>query len=195
MTKRIVSFIYGFTEGEWQGHRFRKALAVADYSITKDVRSADIIIAHSGGCYYVPLDLRDDQLVILINPTYWPGKPLARRAAAMSLQIVKAIRCGNEPLFQLHKTFRNLGYLFWHSGKNYEIIRRAKKFELPVEAKHRNTIIIRNLHDPWLTPDLKNLKRLNPHLQILELSGEHDDCWVHPERYINLLQSESERLT
>jgi hypothetical protein len=82
--------------------------------------------------------------------------------------LLRAVRRGNEPLFQLHKTARNIGYLVWHAGKNHAMVQRARKYELPAEAAHERTVLIRNKQDPWLTPNLDDLKQINPHLEIIE---------------------------
>jgi len=186
---KTVAFIYGFTEGKWHGHRFRKALQDKAYEILYNPRIADVIIAHSAGCYHVPIDLRHDQQVLFINPTYWPGKPLLFRAFKMFGQLVIAVRLGNHPLYQLQKTAHNLWYLVWHADSNRDMVKRAKKFELPVEIKHRHTTLVRNQHDPWLTPDLDDLKKLNKNLRIVHMPGWHDHCWEFPEQYLHLIQS------
>lgn len=184
-----VAFIYGFTEGEWHGKRFRKVLRENGYEIVYNPHVADIIIAHSGGCYHVPIDLKPSQKVLLINPTYWPGKPLLLRALKMFGQLITAVRIGNRPLYQLQKTVHNLWYLVWHADTNRDMVKRAHKFELPVEIKHNPTTLVRNLHDPWLTPKLDDLKQINPQLRIVCMPGWHDHCWEFPEAYLHLLQS------
>lgn len=186
---KTVALMYGFTEGQWHGRLFRKELSRRGYKLVADPHQADIVIAHSGGCYYVPLDLHPDQLVVLIDPTYWPHKSLATRARTMTLRLIRAIRPGNRPLYHLQKTTHNLGYLLRHGDKNQAMIRRAHKYNLEAEISHTRIILVRNHDDPWLTPDLKHLKKINPRLKLVELPGEHDDLWLHPDSYIDLIQS------
>jgi hypothetical protein len=183
----LVHIVYGFTEGNWHGKKFRRALRDRGYSMTHDITRADYVIAHSGGCYDVP-PLADNQRLMLINPTYWPGRSLAERAKNMSQQIVKSIRPGNKPFYHLYKTLRNIGYLFYHHRTNQFMIRRSKTFNLEQEIKHGKTLLVRNDHDPWITPDLDRLQSLNKQLHIARLPGEHDDCWLHPEPYIDYLE-------
>jgi pimeloyl-ACP methyl ester carboxylesterase len=179
--------IFGFTEGSWHGKRMRRELHKRGVVITKRVSDADYVIAHSGGCFEVP-PLKEHQILMLINPTYWPGKPLHVRGRQMTGQLIKAVRPGNNPLFHLRKTAHNLTYLFTRAKRNKFIAKRAGTYDLETEIKHVNTILIRNQDDPWLTPELNYLQEINPHLRIVRMPGGHDDCWQHPARYMQILQ-------
>ncbi|HET6924775.1 MAG TPA: alpha/beta hydrolase [Candidatus Saccharimonadales bacterium] len=191
MTPKTVAIIFGFTEGEWHGKRFRRHLREAGYEVIKKAADADIIIAHSGGCYYVPRDLTTTQQVMLIDPPYWPARTIVRRGNNMLLHMTLQVRPGNEPFYQVHKTARNIAYLVRHARTNLAMMRHARVFNLADNIAHPHTILVHNEEDPWLTPDLAHLKRINPYLRIHHLPGGHDDCWWHPEHYINLLQSDS----
>lgn len=181
-----VKIIYGFTEGEWHGKKFRRLLREQGHTIVKDASTADIIIAHSGGCYNMPTP-RKEQRVMLINPPYWPGKSLKERGGNMIKHLASSVRPGNQPFYQLHKTSRNAVYLIRHQRTNKEMLLRAQTYNLAEQISHPHIILVRNYDDPWLTPDLAHLKAINPKLIIRSLSGGHDDCWLHPEPYINLL--------
>jgi len=185
-----VTIIYGFTEGAWHGKRFRRVFREHGYSVTERAAEADIIIAHSAGAFYVPKSLRSDQLLILIDPPYWPERPIMLRSRNMVLHMIQSIRKDNHPFYQLHKTVHNFVYLVRHQALNREMIRHARTFDLAAELKHPRTILVRNRHDPWLTPDLEHLKLIQPKLRIRQLPGGHDDCWHNPQRYVNLLQSD-----
>ena len=62
-------------------------------------------------------------------------------------------------------------------------------FDLESDVMHPHTIVVRNSNDPWITPKLNKLARLNPHMRIVQLPGDHDDIWLNPKPYIDLLQS------
>lgn len=189
MGRKTVAFIYGFTEGEWHGKRFRHLLREKGHEVVKDPLAADIIIAHSGGVFYVPKPLKNHQLLVIINPPYWPERPVTERARNMILHMMRSVYPGNGPLFQLYKTTWNFRYLIHHTKTNREMIARISTYDLENEISHPNTILVRNAHDPWLTPQLDGLKDINPVLRIHHLSGGHDDCWLRPETYINLIES------
>lgn len=183
-----VAFLYGFTEGAWHGKRFRKVLRRKGFKVIRDVHQADIVIAHSGGAFYV-YSLRPEQQLVLFNPPYWPEKPVKTRAGNMVKHMVRSIRKGNAPFYQVHKTARNFVYLVRHARTNLDMLEQAYMFDLSKLITHTNTTLVHNTDDPWLTEDLDGLKKHNPHLSIIHKSGGHDDCWVRPERYIHLLQS------
>jgi hypothetical protein len=184
-----VAILPGFSEGYWHTKRLRRALKRAGFSHSLSPSEADIVIAHSAGCYVVP-PLRDEQLLVLINPTYWPGKSLGSRGSTMTWQILQAVRPGNQPFYQLHKTAHNILNLVRNPRSHLALAAKASSFDLEQVVTHSKTIIIRNQSDPWLTPHLDHLTQINPGLSITTLPGGHDDCWQHPEPYVNLLQSE-----
>lgn len=181
--------MYGFTEGKWHGKRLRQCLRRHGYRIARRPDRADIVIAHSGGCLDTPI-LPESTILMLVNPPYWPGRHLLSRAHNMVLQLLRAVEPGNQPMFHITKTFRNLFYLFWHGATNFRMVRESFIFNLEDEVRHQRTILVRNENDPWLTPELDQLVQINPHVQIVRLPGDHDNMWLHPEPYVNLLQSD-----
>jgi hypothetical protein len=188
-TSKSVALLYGFSEGPWHGKKFSGQLRKAGYTITQHPREADIVIAHSGGAYFVPdLDLRREQRLVCINPTYWPGRPLWKRTLVMTGRFIGSIRPGNRPFYQLYKSLHNVSNLLLHFRTNCRIVARAKSFDLRTVITHPDTLLIRTYDDPWIQPNLEELVVLNPTLRIVEVVGEHDACWLNPTPYINLLQ-------
>ena len=183
---KSIFLIVGFTEGGWHVRRFEKSLKRRGFTITKDVAKAHFVVAHSGGCYTIP-PLSDEQVLMLINPTYWPGKALNLRGGAMTLQLLRAVRPGNNPLYHLWKTIHNLFYLFYHHRLNMVMVQQSRWYSLEQSINHHKTILVRNQNDPWLTHELDDLQRLHPKLKIERLAGDHDDCWLNPGPYIDLL--------
>lgn len=187
---KSVAIIVGFTEGKWHARRLEKALRARGHTVVSDFTNADVIFAHSGGCYSVPLNLKPHQLVMLVNPTYWPGRSVPERGRVMVQQALRLLLPGYHPLYHFWKALHNVCYFFWHAGQNLAIIRHAPRYNLEQELQHKHTILVRNQDDPWLTPDFRDLQAIHPHLQVIELPGDHADCWLHPDRYIDLLELE-----
>jgi len=75
---KTVAVVEGWAGGPKLSHRLRKTLSQADFRIIKKVRQADVIFAHSTGCYRLPKDLVAE-LIILLDPPYWPGRSIAGR--------------------------------------------------------------------------------------------------------------------
>ena len=73
MPGQTVAVIPGFGEGAWHQKRLLNAFEKLGYIAEADAAQADIIIAHSAGCFYLP-KVRPQQQVVLIGPPYWPGR-------------------------------------------------------------------------------------------------------------------------
>lgn len=69
---------YGGFEGSWHGKKLRSALVDRGFSISRNCSDAEIIIAHSGGCFLVP-ESNCANIMILVGFPYWPGKSIASR--------------------------------------------------------------------------------------------------------------------
>lgn len=63
---KTVALIPGFTEGKWHTKRFKRALVRRGYHFVLQADHADIVIAHSGGCYEIPA-LRPNTYIDLIE--------------------------------------------------------------------------------------------------------------------------------
>lgn len=183
-----VYLAYGYSEGKWHSKRLRRALKRRGYNIERSLKHADVVIGHSGGCYDIPA-LRDKQLLMLINPPYWPERSIAERVTTITWQLIRAIRPGNHPIYHAKKLWWHCIYFVIRRRHNHRIADRTITFDLATEVNHSRTILVRNNDDPWLTPDLGKLQTLHPHLQIKRLPGDHDDCWRHPDRYIDLIEA------
>jgi hypothetical protein len=187
---KTVAFLYGALEGPAHGKRFQQALTQAGYAVTPDPSSADIVVAHSGGCMLVPLD-KPGQTTLLINPTYWPGNVPRKQAARKSMQDCRQYGTRNA-LRQLQHHLWNVWYLLTDWRHSRELLRAAKRFDFPndIAIPAGRVIVVRNEHDPWLTDNLGALQQAHPNIQLVHLPGNHDDCWYNPQIYVNLLQSE-----
>jgi hypothetical protein len=180
--------LVGFTEGKWHIKRFENGLRRHGFSLTTDMTEADCVITHSAGCYVIP-PLAEHQILMLINPTHWPGRSLGRSAVVMIQQMLLSVRPGNYFWHHLRKSLHNVFYLVYRWGANWQIVRQAPVFSLEQSINHPRTILVRNQADPWLTPNLDVIQQQHPKLTIVRLPGDHDDCWLHPRPYIELLEN------
>lgn len=180
--RRGICILYGFCEGR---HLAKPALGVfeaAGYRIVHDPKQADTIIAHSGGWYLLPKGLAD-QHIIIVGPTYWSGK-----------SIVRALIQKNRNDFRLHRGDRNLRtwlrkfswnvIYFWNMPNNLRML-HGRKGGTFWHAK--NVTLVRNREDSFCTPDLASLPFVHPP-RFIELPGQHDDIWLHPRRYVYILE-------
>jgi hypothetical protein len=67
---KTVAIIYGWTGGSWSTRQFRGELQKAGFKVISNREKANIIIAHSAGCYRVP-NKASAQFILLIHRFMW----------------------------------------------------------------------------------------------------------------------------
>lgn len=177
-----VCILYGLCEGKRIGTPFERAARAAGFRIVRNPEVADIIVGHSGGCFAVP-PISRAKLVVLIGLPHWPGKSTLR---ALIQKIALDARTGRGRLPQLaHKTFWNVVY-FGNFANNWRMWRGKNSGN----CRHitARTVLIRNQKDTFCTPNFANLPFQTPPA-LLAVDGQHDDCWLHPERYLAIIKA------
>lgn len=170
---KTYAVVYGFAEGRRNARLLEFFLGNAGYLPADKIQSADLVIAHSGGCFLLPDDL-PAQNILLVNPTLWPHKKLV------------------VSLFEKHRTekmrftarIRSIFYALVHPINNIRMFFGRKVANLP--PIRQGTYIVRNHQDPYLSP-LVAQKLAEQGYSLHELPGRHDDLWIHPKPYISLI--------
>ena len=171
--------------------QFRKALANAGFSVIKDRKSANVVIAHSAGIYAIPVHSAAT-LLMLIGPTYWPGQPLIKRMVRHTRTSRRYHVTNFGWRYYLWKKSLEVYYFFrrhiymWHGIRNNNRLARLNQL---ISLPGRRTIIVRNKDDPFSSPELKQ-KIKNKNMRFIELPGVHDDYVTNPKPYIDLLLKE-----
>lgn len=189
--KKKVALLYGIGEGDYQGRAFVAALQKAGFKVTRDENAADILVTHSAGCWFLPLDYKSKKIVC-IGPPYWPGRPLALNTLRKVLIDFWDMARDGAVLAWLNKTAMNLAYIVRYiilkifTGR-YKI--RQHRFYRALGL--RQMYIIRNRHDAFLTPDAEVviMKNLGKRVHIHHLPGQHDSCWRDPAPYVQFISS------
>ncbi len=189
MSGQNVKIQYGIFSGERTGKRFRKALRKAGYRIVKDANQADIIIAHSAGCFWLPT-APTHQKLLLIDPPYWPGKPIRDRAAAFGKTHLQFLSYGYTIRYWITRNLWGLYYAIRDFRRTSAIIKFAQIYDLDETIENHQVLLVRNEQDDFLTPYLQTLQSHHPTLRIVVVPGDHDDCMFNPQPYVDLLQSE-----
>ena len=189
MSKPTVFIIYGFAEGPWQGRLFRRQLGKYGWVTIDEVENADIVIAHSGGCFYLP-EPRKDQLTVLINPPYWPDKSLLRSGLESAWHNFAVLLKAEVPTgFWLKKTAWNAFYVIVGIRKTLLIAVNARRRKFYLALKQCEVLLIRSEHDPWLSPDTPQLLRGKARIIWRKAPGWHDHCWLYPDKYVEMIKS------
>lgn len=180
-----VFISYGFAEGDWNSRLLHEELREYDHTITTDISNADVVIAHSGGCFLVPAEKQYD-LLLLVNTTYWPERSIFTRIRN-KISKDTAHTCKQYGVVAwLNKTVRNIGYGLVHPGRARAMYIGMKGSSVPT-VNARRIVVIRNRNDPWLSQSFHEVFTI-PEATFISLPGEHDDIWENPERYVQLLK-------
>jgi hypothetical protein len=174
------AIIYGLNGGSLPGRKLSRLFKEAGWKPAKQAGEADLIIAHSAGCWLIPPSA-EPKLVMYVGMPLAQATPRRTWAAANKVAFQKGgikhslkIRAQNA-YYQVRQPRRNLG-----------IIRRAKTAQ-PVIFPKAQSIFIANRHDPWLKSETLQTYLDNQEWAFISLPGVHDDIWKHPERYAAII--------
>src|SRR5205814_9737296 len=117
-----------FCEGKRLAGELKKAIEQGGFVLVPDACDADIVIAHSAGCFLVPNDTRAT-LVVLIGLTFWPGKTLGSRGRQKIRMEYNLFRRKGQLGAWLVKTFWN-GFYFWNVPQDLVMWRRHRLQEV-----------------------------------------------------------------
>jgi hypothetical protein len=177
-----VAIIYGLSEGPLIGRQMRQALKAANFQVT-NAQNADIIIAHSGGCFTIPKNYRAS-LIILVGVPFWPGKGILR-STIDSILPFKQNR-------QNHSIPNWLAIISWHALYSFRLIHNLKiwRDRRPGRLWRIKTrlVLVRNDYDAYCTPELSALPFQTKPVATIKLLGNHDNLWRNPKPYIDILK-------
>ncbi|HSW99194.1 MAG TPA: hypothetical protein VLF71_05135 [Candidatus Saccharimonadales bacterium] len=162
-----------------------RALQNAGHEIIRDPYQADVVFAHSGGCFLVPPDL-PARRVVMVGLTYWPGKSIVRALIQKNANDFHAHRGDRNLRAWAHKFTWNTVY-FWNMAHNVRMLRARARGEFWHATHATHATVVRNKEDSFCAPNLASLPFTHPP-HLVELAGQHDDCWLHPERYLAVIQ-------
>ena len=186
---KTIAIIYGWAEGSWQSKRLRKNLLRNGFQIAKNAASADIVITHSFGCYLAPEKL-NAKLVVLINPAYWPRRSLATSTIKKQKEDLLNTHRHSGLIWWASKLLYNGWYILSRPLVSYYVATRHDVKNIPRPKLGRRVLIIRNLMDTFCPPNIKELLKDTGDYTLVKLPGGHDDCWMSPGPYVDLLLKE-----
>ena len=184
-----VAVIPGIFSGKHTARPLTKALERAGYKVVSDTAQADIVVAHSAGCFELPA-IQPHQKLMLVNPPYWPGRTAQERFHSRMRRNFHFREYGYSMQAWLVRNLWGVFYAITEPRRTRRIMRAAPAYDLESVVRGRTVLLVRNEHDDWLTPDLDQLQKANPSLRMAHLPGDHDDINYNPKPYVDLLQSE-----
>jgi hypothetical protein len=179
-SKLRFAYSYGLVGGQANSRKMTKLLHNAGYHLAKTPSEADIIIAHSAGCWLIPRDV-SPKIVIYI------GMPLVQSNLRQSFLSANLLSFKREYILRTLRTKLLTSYYSLRQPvRNLNIIRMAKTAK-PVLVPEAVTVFIANRHDPWPQSEkLENYTKKYP-WTFINMSGTHDDIWEHPDRYVAII--------
>jgi hypothetical protein len=185
---KTVAIIYGWTGGSWSTRQFRGELQKAGFKVISNREKANIIIAHSAGCYRVP-NKASAQLILLIGVAYWPEKRLRSRVLNRFINGLKENR-DRGVLYIFHRFMWQLFYAIIRPGDIVISLRNHKSLNFLEKLKQKKIIIVRNSSDEYSSPEIGTRLAEYSNIKLVELPGFHDDYYTNPKPYIDLLLKE-----
>ena len=177
-----IAIVYGWAEGSWQGKRLRRMLRQRGHHVTRNATKADVIIAHSGGCYMLP-EHSNARQIILVGLPYWPDKhPIQSLREKLRLEL--------KDTWWYKKTLFNAYYFISRPRKWMKMAKAFKRRHVPI-YESCSVSLVRNDGDTFLHPQRVAELVGNNQWQLKLLAGLHDDLWLNPGPYVELIRPES----
>jgi hypothetical protein len=171
---------YGFVGGPAMSREFRTLLQSAGLQ-PAPLNQADIIIAHSAGCWLIPPDIRP-HLVIYIS------LPLATtRWRQTWFHATSASFMRGRKLHNLNIRLKNIYYAILQPRRNFNVFRHIKTLQ-PVIFPGAQTVVIANRYDPWPQAPILADFIANKPWAFLSLAGTHDNLWEEPDIYAAIIE-------
>lgn len=179
----------GWGGGRWHTKLFVSELKTAGLKITNRAGSADVLFAHSVGCYDLPDNPRA-KLIILVGPPYWPSKSILRRMFTIKHHDLKYTTANHGPGYTLNKTLWQAIYVILKPTYTWLAIRQHRRLHFLDRLNNKKIIVVRNKEDYYCSPEIETILQKYPSLHYVELPGPHDDYYTNPKPYVDLILKE-----
>lgn len=184
-TPTTVAIIHGWAEGKRLSKRFADILTKRGFKVVNDPAVADVVFAHSLGCYLLPPDSKARRVLLVGVPLV----PTERLPVALVRKLAKEAR-HHRAHDELGWWYKKLAYGFWCAVTKphhiYYLFSKRNSTYLP-NADDRRVLVVRPTDDPFMPAETNHLLEKRGYRRV-ELEGMHDDCWLDPEMYADLLE-------
>ncbi len=177
---KTACIMYGFAEGPRHGRRMRQALADRGYRVVRSPRRADIVIAHSGSHLLLPTP-KKPQVLLIIDASCNTGRLVIDNALRHIWYDFVHVLGNGQVQYYLWKTWWNAVYVFLRPLPALTMYQRLRREAFrPLRFAGKATIT-QGDDRSWYNPDIL------PVSELVFMSGDHDDCWRNPDRYLDLI--------
>ncbi len=179
----------GWAENRWKTHKLLDGLAGAGGTPVQRAADADVLITHSAGGHVLPAGIKA-RLVVLISPTYVLDRPFF---VSIFLEYVMDSVDYFRRLLIYPWLLKNLYYVFFGLFHPIRTVRIYQQVRQPLTIdglKGNRILLIRNENDFFSSPQIKKLAQEQPNVKYVELPGRHDNVWIEPQPYVDLILKE-----
>ncbi len=181
---KTACIVYGFAEGPRHGRRMRQALLDHGYQLVKKPRHADLVIAHSGAHLQIHVP-KNGQQALIIDASCNTGRHVFDNALRHIWYDLVHVLGNGQVQYYCWKTWWNAVYFFARPLPAVQMYRRIRlRAYRPLRFAGKATIT-QGDDRSWYNPETL------PVHEIVFMSGDHDDCWRHPDRYLDLVETRS----
>jgi hypothetical protein len=167
---------YGWPEGPWHGEKLAEVARSAGHTIVSSAEQAEIVIAHSGGCFMID-SIKRAKMIVLIGLPCWPGRSLLKSTFQKVKQDTK-----NRNFF--FKTSAHSWYCLTRIKRWRAMYRNFKAFKLP---SHNDVYLVHNEFDTYLNQTIAQRLAKQRGWNYVEQTGGHDDLWESPDKYLQFI--------
>lgn len=186
---RLSYFIsYGFLGGKPHSKHMRQLLEARGFVPASSMQAADIIVAHSAGCWLLK-DFMRAKLILLV------GMPLQHGHTAR--MFMKANKANGQVFWRNHHLWHGMRIFFWSTAygilqprRNIRIVHSTNKRTnaFPIFSPKQQVVFVANHFDPWPhSPELRELVASQP-FAFLSMPDSHDNIWEMPGYYVEVLE-------
>ncbi|HEU4985306.1 MAG TPA: hypothetical protein VFT58_06660 [Nitrososphaera sp.] len=184
-----VYIAHGFAEGPQISQRLAAALRDNGINTTKDPKEADIVVAHSSGCFEIPKTFKGKTVLLAGPSTGFAGSsPVKVQARKVRHDFGIALRNRQFGRWFL-KSLWNTKYLIGIAPRVPDYTKGALKLQskLP-DVKAKTVAVILYKDDPWSWYYPRDIAKRHPEYAFVSYTGSHDDLWTNPKDYITILK-------
>ncbi|MBC7764138.1 hypothetical protein H7Y29_00310 [Microbacteriaceae bacterium] len=178
---QTLAIIYGLFEGPLIGKSFVAECKRRGYTIIADASKADVIVAHSGGWMFLPVNNAAKQ-IILIDAAHKSSRSLISKFAARVAYDVRHIVFSKLFIVWLVQRVLNVWYFVARFPTWLRMGRRYNTYDIVPLIKQSNVVVIQSDDLSWY--DAETMMYAYHFFQLDE--GCHDDCWIHPSVHMSV---------
>ncbi|MFZ1248698.1 MAG: hypothetical protein WAQ24_00035 [Candidatus Saccharimonadales bacterium] len=167
-------------EGPRHGKRMRQALRDRNYKLVKTPQNASLVVAHSGAHLLLPLP-KNGQTYLIIDASFYTGRTVADNVLRHIWYDLVHVLGNGQTVYYIWKTSWNIFYFIVRMPTAIRMYIRIKQVNYRPSRFAGKAIITQGDDRSWYNP------KVLPTQELVFMSGDHDDCWRNPDRYLDLV--------